>query len=193
MVSAVPTWPGRFHSVWCMIPWYLHNNPNLYHNSKPNPNPKPYTYINTVTDCPWTSHKPLTLSLSLTLTLTLILTLTLTRTLPRTLPVVEADANHNPKQFNGGSLSMPSESTCSKLQYDPYLISVACSHPPSYPFRRIFGRSGKASFTEKATIVNWGSQCSSRERTGSNLQYDPYLISVAFSYTELSISVRFVT
>ena len=31
------------------------------------------------------------------------------------------------KIFNSGSLSMPSESTCFKLQYHPSLISVACS------------------------------------------------------------------
>ena len=32
-----------------------------------------------------------------------------------------------------------------------------------------------------------------RESTCSKLQYDPYLISVACSYTELSISARFWT
>ena len=62
---------------------------------------------------------------------------------------------------------------------------------PSNPIRRNFGRSGKGLFTEKAKIVNWGSQCSPPESTCSKLQYDPYLISVACSYTELSISVRF--
>ena len=31
------------------------------------------------------------------------------------------------KAFNSGCLRMPSECTCSKLQYDPSLISVACS------------------------------------------------------------------
>ena len=103
-----------------MNPWCLHHNTNLNHNSNPNPNPNPYTYINTVSDCPWSSLKPLTLFLSLTLPLTSILTLTLTRTLPRTVHVDEADANYNPKQFISGFLSMQSEST--------YSISVACSY-----------------------------------------------------------------
>ena len=62
---------------------------------------------------------------------------------------------------------------------------------PSYPFWRNFGRSDKGSFTENAKIVNRGSQCSPRESTSSKLQYDPYLISVACSYSELSISERF--
>ena len=50
---------------------------------------------------------------------------------------------------------------------------------PSYPFRGNFERSaaGKRTFTEKAKIVNRGSQCSPRESTCSKLQYDPYLIS----------------
>ena len=61
---------------------------------------------------------------------------------------------------------------------------------PSYPFRKNFGRSGKGSSTEKAKIVNRGSQCSPHESTCSKLQYDPYLISVACSYTELSISKK---
>ena len=59
---------------------------------------------------------------------------------------------------------------------------------PSYPFRENFWRSGKGSFAEKAKIVDRGSLCSTLESTGSKLQYDPYLISVACSYTELSIS-----
>ena len=61
---------------------------------------------------------------------------------------------------------------------------------PSYPFQRNFGRSGKGSFTEKGEIVNRGFQCSPRERTCSKLEYDPYLISVACSYSELSISKK---
>ena len=68
------------------------------------------------------------------------------------------------------------------------LSSPYCVPSPSYPFRRNFGRSGKGSITEKAKIVNRGSQCSPRECTCSKLQYDPYLISVACSNTELSIS-----
>ena len=51
-------------------------------------------------------------------------------------------------------------------------------------------KSGKGSFIEKAKIVNSGSQCSPRESTCSKLQYDPYLISVACSDTELSISEK---
>ena len=59
---------------------------------------------------------------------------------------------------------------------------------PSYPFGEKLGRSGKGSFTEKAKIVDRSFLCSAPESTGSKLQYDPYLISVACSYTELSIS-----
>ena len=59
---------------------------------------------------------------------------------------------------------------------------------PSYPFWRNFGRSGKGSLNEKATIDNGGAHCRQRESTSSKLQYDPDLISVACSYTELSIS-----
>ena len=47
------------------------------------------------------------------------------------------------------------------------------------------------SLTEKARIVNLGSQFSPNESTCSKLEYDPDLISVACSYTELSISVIF--
>ena len=43
------------------------------------------------------------------------------------------------------------------------------------------------SYTEKAKIVNSGSLCSAPESTCSKLQYDPYLISVACSLTELSL------
>ena len=61
---------------------------------------------------------------------------------------------------------------------------------PSYPFRKKIGRSGKGSFTEKGKIVDRGSICSSPESTGSNLQYQPSLFSVACSQTNLSISVK---
>ena len=61
----------------------------------------------------------------------------------------------------------------------------------SYPLRRNSGRSGNGLFTWKARIMNWDSPCSLRESTCYKLQYDPYLISVACSYTEFSISVRF--
>ena len=54
-------------------------------------------------------------------------------------------------------------------------------------FRKTFGRTGKGSFTEKAKIVDRGSLSSTPERTGSELQYEPFLSSVACSKTELSI------
>ena len=41
---------------------------------------------------------------------------------------------------------------------------------PSYPFLDKFRRSGNASFTEKAKIVDRGSLCSALESTGSKLQ-----------------------
>ena len=54
---------------------------------------------------------------------------------------------------------------------------------PSYPFWAKIRRSGKGSFTKKAKIVDRvsGSLCSALESTGSQLHYDPYLISVACS------------
>ena len=69
------------------------------------------------------------------------------------------------------------------------LISSPQQAPgPSYLFRGKFGRSGKGSFTQKARIAQRDSLCIASERTCSKLQYDPYLISVACSYTEISIS-----
>ena len=44
---------------------------------------------------------------------------------------------------------------------------------------------------EKAKIVDRGSLCNTAESTGSNVQYEPYLFSVACSKTELSISGKF--
>ena len=44
------------------------------------------------------------------------------------------------------------------------------------------------SYTEKAKIAARGSLYSAHERTGSNLQYEPFLFSAACSKTELSIS-----
>ena len=90
------------------------------------------------------------------------------------------------KNFNSGCLSMPSESTCSKLQYNPSLFSVACSQTELSISGKIW-KSGKGSFTEKARIVDSGSLCSAPENTGSKLQYEPYIFSVAGSQTELSI------
>ena len=45
-------------------------------------------------------------------------------------------------------------------------------------------------FTEKAKIVDRGSLCSALETTGSKLQYEPNLFSVAYSQTRLSISEK---
>ena len=61
---------------------------------------------------------------------------------------------------------------------------------PSYPFQGKFGRSSKGSFTEKAKIIDRGSVCIASERTCSKLRFDPDIISVACSQTELSISVE---
>ena len=58
---------------------------------------------------------------------------------------------------------------------------------PSCPFWEKFGRTGKGSFTEKK-IDDSGSICSAPDSTGSKLQYEPHLFSVACSQTELSIS-----
>ena len=76
---------------------------------------------------------------------------------------------------------------------------------PSYSFREKFGRSGKCrsqknlkslievpyvvnvkvhvlgSYTENAKIVGRGSLRSARESTGSKLQHEPYLFSIACS------------
>ena len=57
----------------------------------------------------------------------------------------------------------------------------------SYPFRRNTRRSGKGSLTENAKIVDGRSVCSTPESTGSKIQYEPQLFSVAHSLTELSI------
>ena len=59
---------------------------------------------------------------------------------------------------------------------------------PSYAFRRSFRRSGKGSFSEKAKNFNNVSLSMPSESTCFQLQYDPSLISVACSQTELSIS-----
>ena len=90
------------------------------------------------------------------------------------------------KIFDRGSICSTPERTGSKLQFQPYLFSVACSQTELSISGKI-GRSGKGSFSEKAEIVDRGSICIASESTGSMLQYDPYLISVACSYTELSI------
>ena len=57
----------------------------------------------------------------------------------------------------------------------------------SYPFWEKFERTGKGSFTEKTKIVDSCSICSAPDSTGSKLQDEPHLFSVACSQTELSI------
>ena len=69
-----------------------------------------------------------------------------------------------------------------------FISSAVCVPSPSPHVRYIITRLGKAAFTEKAKVVDSSSLCSSPESTGSNLQYDSYLVSVACSQTELSIS-----
>ena len=74
------------------------------------------------------------------------------------------------------------------LSFNMILISFPWRVPRrSYPFVGNFGSSGKGSLTRKLKIVNRGSLSIARESTCSKLQYDPYLISVACSKTELPI------
>ena len=49
------------------------------------------------------------------------------------------------------------------------------------PFRGKFGRTGKGSSNEKSKIVDRTSVCNGPESTGSKVQYEPYLFSVACS------------
>ena len=93
------------------------------------------------------------------------------------------------KIVNNSSLCIARESTFSKLQCDPYLISVSCSQT-ELSITGKFWQIRQRSFTEQAIIVNRGSLCSARESTCSELQYDPYLISFACSQTDLSILVK---
>ena len=99
----------------------------------------------------------------------------------------KGSSNEKAKIVDRGSLCNGPESTCSKVQYESYFFSVACSQTELSISGKIW-RSGKGSFTVKAKIVDSGSLCCASETTGSKLQYDPYFISVAFSYTQLSIS-----
>ena len=48
-------------------------------------------------------------------------------------------------------------------------------------FGKKFGISGKGTFNDKAKIVERGSICNATESTGSKVQYEPYLFSVACS------------
>ena len=77
------------------------------------------------------------------------------------------------KIVNRGYICSASESTCSKLQYGPHLISVACSLAEL----SILGKIWKI----RAKIVNRGSLWIVRESTCSKFDYDPYIISVASS------------
>ena len=85
-------------------------------------------------------------------------------------------SNEKAKIVDRGSLCNKPESTGSKVQYEPYLFSVACSQTELSISGKTW-RSGKGSFTEKAKIVDSGSLCSVPENTGSKLQYEPYLFS----------------
>ena len=90
------------------------------------------------------------------------------------------------KIVNRGSLCIARDCKCSKLLYHPYLISVACSKTELSILVEIW-RSGKGSFSENTKIINRDSLCSVLGSTGAMLHYEPYLFSVACSYTELSI------
>ena len=77
------------------------------------------------------------------------------------------------------------------VSFNMILISSPQHVPrPSYPYRGKFGRTGKGSSNEKAITVDRASLCNAPESTGSKLQYDPYLISVACSQTELTTSEK---
>ena len=84
---------------------------------------------------------------------------------------------------NRGYLCGTRESACSKLQYGPNLISVACSLAKL----SILGTTWKI----RAKIVNRGSLWIVRESTCSKFQYDPYLISVPCPKTELFVLGKF--
>ena len=66
------------------------------------------------------------------------------------------------------------------LSFNMNLISSRYPRP-SYPFGEKLGSSGNGSFTEKAMIVDRSSLCSAPENTGSKLQNEHYLFSVACS------------
>ena len=68
------------------------------------------------------------------------------------------------------------------LSFNMILISSPQLVPRlSYPFPVKFGRSRKGSFTEKAKIVDKGSQCSALESTGCKLESEHCLFSVECS------------
>ena len=88
--------------------------------------------------------------------------------------------NEKAKIVHRGSLCNAPEDTGSKVQYEPDHFTVACSLAELSILGKIW-RSGKGSLTENAKNVDIVSLCSAPENTGSKLQYEPYLISVACS------------
>ena len=75
--------------------------------------------------------------------------------------------------------------------FNTILISSPLRVPRlSYPFPGKFGRSGKGSLTEKAKIVDKGSQCSALESKGCKLECEPCPFSVECSQIKLYISVN---
>ena len=93
---------------------------------------------------------------------------------------VNCRPTRKPKIVDRGSLCSEPESTGSKVQHEPYLFSVACSLTELSISGKIW-RSGKVTFTEKATITDRGSLWSALESAGSKLQSEPYLFSVGSS------------
>ena len=92
------------------------------------------------------------------------------------------------KIVNRVLLCVARESACSKLQYDPDLISVVCPKTEL----SISGKFWEIRYRvvhRKIKNVDNSSLCIARERTCSMLQYDHDLISVACSETKLSILV----
>ena len=68
------------------------------------------------------------------------------------------------------------------ISFNMNIVSSPLRVPrPSYPLQEKIGRLGKGSSTEKAIIVDRGSLCNAPESTGSKVEYEPYLFSVACS------------
>ena len=68
------------------------------------------------------------------------------------------------------------------VSYNMILISSPLHVPrPSCPCRGKFEIRGKGSSNEKVKIVDRGSLCNAPVSTGSKVQYEPYLFSVAGS------------
>ena len=94
--------------------------------------------------------------------------------------------NEKAKIVQRASLCIASETICSKLQYDPFLISVACSQTELSISDKLWEIRSRVVHRKKAKIVDGRSVCSTPESTGSKLQCEPHLFSVACSQTELS-------